>query len=75
MTREQQLETVLRDLLATIELHTDCMDDRVDCDALQPYIEKAEALLAEGWEPEPEPDVGGVLAGWDRTTSGAIGQP
>lgn len=41
------LKTVLRDLLATIELHTDCMNNQIDRTALDPYIEKAEKILGE----------------------------
>jgi hypothetical protein len=41
------LTRVLRDLLASIELHTDCMDGRIDRVALDPWIEKAEDLLGE----------------------------
>lgn len=37
----------LRDLMATIELHTDCMDGRIDRAALDTYIERAEDLLGE----------------------------
>lgn len=35
----------LADLIATIELHTDCMDGRIDREALDPWIERAEDLL------------------------------
>ena len=45
LTRERQLEIALRDLLATIELQTDCMDGRIDREALDPWIEKAEDVL------------------------------
>lgn len=41
------LRRVLRDLIATIELHTDCMNNRIDREALDPYIERAEDLLGE----------------------------
>ena len=41
------LERVLRDLLATIELQTDCMDNTIDRATLAPYIERAEDLLGE----------------------------
>jgi hypothetical protein len=44
------LKAVLRDLIATIELHTDCMDGRIDRHALDPYIERAEDLLGESLE-------------------------
>ncbi len=43
--RERQLEEVLRELIATIDLATDCMDGRVDRTMLDLYIENAEALL------------------------------
>lgn len=46
----RNLETALRELLATIELHTDCMDGRIDRAALDPYIERAEELLGESLE-------------------------
>lgn len=45
MTRELQLEDALRNLLATIELHTDCMDGTIDREALDDWIEEAEELL------------------------------
>lgn len=38
-------QQALRDLLATIDLHTDCMDGHIDRAALDPWIEKAEAAL------------------------------
>lgn len=44
------LKRVLRDLLATIELHTDCMDNTIDRATLDPYIERAEDLLGERLE-------------------------
>ena len=45
--REQQLEHALRELIATIDLHTDCMDGSIDIATLDLYIENAEALLGE----------------------------
>ena len=39
------LKACLADLIATIELHTDCMDGRIERLALDPYIERAEDLL------------------------------
>lgn len=45
--RDLQIEEALRELLATIELHTDCMDGRIDRAALDPWIEKAEEALGE----------------------------
>lgn len=44
------IENALRDLLATIELHTDCMDGRIERAALDPYIERAEELLGQTLE-------------------------
>ncbi|MCX7172445.1 MAG: hypothetical protein NT159_00580 [Proteobacteria bacterium] len=44
------LKRCLRDLVATIDLHTDCMDGRIDRAALEPYIERAEDLLGETLE-------------------------
>jgi hypothetical protein len=44
------LRHVLRDLIATIELHTDCMDGRIDRTTLDPHIERAEDLLGETLE-------------------------
>lgn len=37
-----KLRALLRDLLATIELHTDCMSNMINREALDPYIEQAE---------------------------------
>lgn len=39
------VEHALRELLATIELHTDCMDNTIDRAALDPFIEQAEQAL------------------------------
>jgi len=44
------LKACLRNLVATIDLHTDCMDNRIDREALDPYIEQAEDLLGESLE-------------------------
>lgn len=44
------LRRVLRDLIATIELQTDCMDNTIDRATLDPYIERAEDLLGESLE-------------------------
>jgi hypothetical protein len=41
------LRSVLRNLLATIELHTDITSGLIDRNALAPYIEQAEDLLGE----------------------------
>lgn len=53
--REQHLETALRDLLATIELHTDCMTGQIDREALDTYIAEAEALLLNTWPAPIDP--------------------
>ena len=47
-SRVPQLEHALRELIATIDLATDCMDGRVDRTMLDLYIENAEALLDDG---------------------------
>lgn len=41
------LRACLRDLIATIDLHTDCMNNSIAREALDPYIERAEDLLGE----------------------------
>lgn len=46
-TTINDLKGCLRDLIATIELHTDLCDNRIDRDALEPYIERAEEVLGE----------------------------
>jgi hypothetical protein len=46
----ERLEACLRDLIATIDLHTDCMSNRIDREALDPYIERAEDLLGQRLE-------------------------
>lgn len=50
LIRVTGLEVVLRDLIATIDLHTDCMTGQLDRSALDQYIGEAEQLLADGWE-------------------------
>lgn len=45
MMRALKLEEALRNLLATIDLHTDCMDGMIDREALDDWIEEAEELL------------------------------
>lgn len=50
--RESLLESALRDLGATIDLHTDCMTGLIERSALDSYIDAAETLLGEGWEPD-----------------------
>ena len=52
MNRELQLDKALRDLIATIDLFTDCMDNRVEREPLDKYIERAQALLNCTWEPD-----------------------
>lgn len=51
MTREQLLAVALRDLVATIDLFTDCMDNRIDRAPLDQYVERAEQIL-EGVSPK-----------------------
>ena len=46
-TREQHLEHALRELVATIDLATGCMDGSIQSSMLDLYIENAEALLEE----------------------------
>ncbi len=48
MPREHLLEEALRNLLAQIELHTDCMDGTIDSEALVDWVEEAEAALGYG---------------------------
>lgn len=43
--RELQLEEALRNLLAQIELHTDCMTGQIESDALIDFVEEAEELV------------------------------
>lgn len=45
LLRETQLEKALRDLLASIELHTDCMTGEIDSAALAIEVEASESLL------------------------------
>jgi len=44
------IKRCLRNLVATIDLHTDCMTNQIDREALDPYIEQAEDLLGERLE-------------------------
>lgn len=46
-TAADNLEAGLRDLVATIDLFTDCMDNRIDRAPLEQYIARAEALVGE----------------------------
>lgn len=39
------LDAALRDLVAQIDLYTDCMDGRIERQCLDTYIERAESLL------------------------------
>lgn len=43
--RQAALEAALRDLVAQVELHTDCMDGRIDASALDAQIDAAERLV------------------------------
>jgi hypothetical protein len=43
--RELQLEEALRNLLAQIELHTDCMSGQIEFEALEDFVDEAEALV------------------------------
>ena len=52
--RMSSLEAALRDLLAQIELHTNCMDGRIDRETLDQQIEVAEVLVG-SW-PDFKPD-------------------
>ena len=45
--KAEQAECALRDLVATIDLHTDCMDGSMNTAPLAQYIEAAEVLLGE----------------------------
>jgi len=47
---ESQLEMTLRNLLASIELHTDCMTGEIDSAAIADEVDAAELLLSESWE-------------------------
>lgn len=44
------VRTCLRNLIATIDLQTDCMTNTIDRAALDPHIERAEDLLGETLE-------------------------
>lgn len=41
------LQAALRDLVATIDLHTDCMTNTIDREALEPWLLAAEAVLGD----------------------------
>lgn len=45
--RAEQVKNTLRDLVATIDLHTDCMDGSMNTAPLAQYIEAAEVVLGE----------------------------
>lgn len=53
MSREKDLETALRNLLGAIDQGTDCMTNQIDRLHLDPLIDQAFIVLADGWEPEP----------------------
>ena len=75
-SEKENVEQALRDLVAQVELHTDCMDGRIERDALDEQMDAAERLV--GTWPEfsiPEVIDNPVQAGIDRTVTGAIGQP
>lgn len=42
----EQLKTSAVDLLSTIDLHTDCMDGKIDREALDVWMDKVEAAIA-----------------------------
>lgn len=42
--QSKEILALLRDLVATIDLHTDCMTGTIDRDVLDPYIDQAERL-------------------------------
>lgn len=44
-TAALNLDAALRDLVAQIDLYTDCMDGRIDREQLDAYVERAETLL------------------------------
>lgn len=46
-TARDALSAAAHDLIETIDLHTDCMDGRIDREALDPWIEKLQALLVQ----------------------------
>ena len=50
LIRESKLEKALRDLLGSIDLHTDVMDGHLDRSGIEADIEAAEQLLGEDWE-------------------------
>lgn len=55
MPRATIIEERLRELLAAIDQHTDCMTNQIDRAALDPHIDQAFTALADLWEAEPEP--------------------
>lgn len=56
MSREQQLQEALRELLVTIDVHTNLQSNQIDRAKLDPCIDMADAVLADGWIPEEEPN-------------------
>ena len=47
MSRELKLQEALVNLIATIELHTDCMDGSIERAALDDWIEEAEQVIGQ----------------------------
>jgi hypothetical protein len=54
VTRIATLEEALLNLVATIDLHTDCMTGLLERSALDQYVDVAEQLLGVGWEVDPD---------------------
>lgn len=46
------VEKALRDLLAAIDQHTDCMTNQIDRAALDAYVDEAFIVLADDWVPD-----------------------
>ena len=55
MIRATIIEERLRELLAAIDLYTDCMTNQIDRAALDPFIDQGFIALSERCEAEPEP--------------------
>lgn len=51
-SRDLLLEEALRNLIAQIELHTDCMDGTIDSNVLVDWVDEAEEVLGYGVTPE-----------------------
>lgn len=74
---ESQLEMALRDLLASIELHTDCMTGEIDSAAIADQVEAAETLLGQSWEVD-ESHPANAVTSQPATVSypaGSLGEP